>query len=238
MPAADNSATLQTVSKIARSRRLTVCLLSPHPLVLSEFERVLSRTGFQITQRQLESTLAPDLMRLSIPRALVYVVDAPAAGPATGALISNILERVASARVLVVAQKFNEAGTFSLLRMGVKGLLTYAEASEYLPAALPLVMRGGFWVPRAILASFVDSILRNVRGRRMLKMEAGTGLSRREQEVLDPLLENLANKEIAGKLNISERTVKFHVSNLLNKFGVRRRADLILLCYQRRAART
>jgi DNA-binding NarL/FixJ family response regulator len=29
------------------------------------------------------------------------------------------------------------------------------------------------------------------------------------------LLENLANKEIAGKLNISERTVKFHVSNLL-----------------------
>jgi len=122
--------------------------------------------------------------------------------------------------------------------MGVKGLLTYAEASEYLPAALPLVMRGGFWVPRAILASFVDSILSNVRGRRMLKMEAGTGLSRREQEVLDPLLENLANKEIASKLNISERTVKFHVSNLLNKFGVRRRADLILLCYQRRAART
>ena len=52
--------------------------------------------------------------------------------------------------------------------------------------------------------------------------------------MLDSLLENLANKEIASKLNISERTVKFHVSNLLSKFGVRRRADLILLCYQRR----
>jgi DNA-binding CsgD family transcriptional regulator len=47
---------------------------------------------------------------------------------------------------------------------------------------------------------------------------------------------NLANKEIGNKLNISERTVKFHVSNLLNKFGVRRRADLILLCYQKRSA--
>ena len=52
--------------------------------------------------------------------------------------------------------------------------------------------------------------------------------------MLDSLLENLSNKEIASKLNIAERTVKFHVSNLLNKFGVRRRADLILLTFQRR----
>jgi hypothetical protein len=51
--------------------------------------------------------------------------------------------------------------------------------------------------------------------------------------LLDCLLENLANKEIANKLNISERTVKFHVSNLLAKYKVQRRADLILLSYQR-----
>jgi DNA-binding NarL/FixJ family response regulator len=35
------------------------------------------------------------------------------------------------------------------------------------------------------------------------------------------LLENLANRQIANKLHISERTVKFHVSTVLNKFGVR-----------------
>jgi DNA-binding NarL/FixJ family response regulator len=113
-------------------------------------------------------------------------------------------------------------------------LLTYAEAREQLPRALPLVASGGFWVPRSLLSEFVDSILTNAHGRR-LKVETATQLSKREQEVLDALLENLANKEIASKFNISERTVKFHVSNLLSKFGVRRRADLILLCYQRRA---
>ncbi len=48
---------------------------------------------------------------------------------------------------------------------------------------------------------------------------------------MDSLLENLSNKEIAAKLNMSERTAKFHVSNLLAKYGVRRRADLILLTY-------
>ena len=85
-----------------------------------------------------------------------------------------------------------------------------------------------------MLSGFVDSILTG-QGRR-LKTDTVTNLSRREQEVLDSLLENLSNKEIASKLNIAERTVKFHVSNLLSKFGVRRRADLILLTFQRRMA--
>ncbi|HXV60786.1 MAG TPA: LuxR C-terminal-related transcriptional regulator [Vicinamibacteria bacterium] len=42
----------------------------------------------------------------------------------------------------------------------------------------------------------------------------------------------LSNKEIASKLAISDRTVKFHVSNLLTKFGVERRQHLISRCLQ------
>src|SRR2546422_683766 len=98
--------------------------------------------------------------------------------------------------------------------------------------ALPWGESAGFWVSRAVLLILVYPVLAG-QGRR-LKTDSVTNLSRREQEVLDSLLENLSNKEIASKLNIAERTVKFHVSNLLSKFGVRRRADLILLTFQRR----
>jgi len=51
-------------------------------------------------------------------------------------------------------------------------------------------------------------------------------VSRREQEVLDCILQGCANKEIASKLNVAERTVKFHVSSLLAKFGVADRVAL------------
>src|ERR1019366_9649140 len=51
-------------------------------------------------------------------------------------------------------------------------------------------------------------------------------VSRREQEVLGGILQSLTNKEIAAKLNVTERTVKFHVSSLLAKFGVTDRAAL------------
>ena len=68
------------------SSKLTVCLLSPHPLVLSEFERLLAKAShFKVISKQLDSTLAPDLRSLEPPKAQVYVIDAHAARQATGA---------------------------------------------------------------------------------------------------------------------------------------------------------
>jgi DNA-binding NarL/FixJ family response regulator len=93
---------------------------------------------------------------------------------------------------------------------------------------------GGYWVPRELLAGFIESILPELYGSKSLTPEVE--ISRREREVLDLLLENLSNKEIAAKLFVAERTVKFHVSNLLSKFGVHRRADLIVM-WMRRAMR-
>ncbi len=77
-----------------------------------------------------------------------------------------------------------------------------------------------------------DSLLEVVAERAQQLLAAGRALgagvkvSRREREVLDGILQNLANKEIASRLNLSERTVKFHVSSLLAKFGVTNRMAL------------
>jgi DNA-binding NarL/FixJ family response regulator len=58
-------------------------------------------------------------------------------------------------------------------------------------------------------------------------VKASVKLTRREEEVLDGIFRSLANKEIACELNISERTVKFHISSLLSKFKVRSRMELM-----------
>ena len=133
--------------------------------------------------------------------------------------------------LLVLLPKLEDAIASPLLRLGVKGLLTYEQVPHELTRAAGQVAMGMYWVPRELLTRFVESILPGVRGCQALDCESG--ISRRERDVLDLLLANLSNKEIAGKLFISERTVKFHVSNLLSKFGVQRRADLIVLWMQR-----
>jgi DNA-binding NarL/FixJ family response regulator len=212
---------------------IKVCLLSSHPMVLDKLRRLLEKSGCQICSKQLISMLAPDLSTLEVPPASVYVIDGHAARHSTGALFGNILNKQENARLVVVGDGFTEADCHSMLRQGVKGILNYEEASEQLPRALTMVAGGGFWVPRAVPSRFVDTILIGTPGHQR-RMNCPAELSRREQEVLDLLLENLANKELADRLHIAERTAKFHVSNLLAKFGVRRRADLILLCYQQR----
>ena len=214
----------------ARSpRRASVCLLAFHPLVLSEFERLLSELPFTVRGRRLEPDLIADPTKLTIPKAAVFVVESHAHRPTTEALVVGVLARHPAGRVIVVAEKFDQGGAFPLLRLGAKGLMTFAEANEQLGRAVQEVVGGGFWVPRALLSRFVDESVSAVR--RPPGPAGVARLSPREKEVLDALLGNLSNKEIASKLNMSERTAKFHVSNLLAKYGVRRRADLILLTY-------
>jgi DNA-binding NarL/FixJ family response regulator len=223
------------VVKKASAQPLKVCLLSSHPLVLRDFERALVRSGMEAQPKLQQSTLASVLRDIELPAAPEYVLDASLPPPSMEALVGGILLRFPKARVLVVAEEFTEDISFSLLRLGVKGPVTYQQADEQLPRALLMLAGGGFWVPREILSRFLDSILQTPHGQR-LKMAVTREVSPREQQTLDGLLENLANKEIAAKMNISERTVKFHVSNLLAKYGVQRRADLILMCYQRLGA--
>lgn len=219
------------MKKIIKPNTLQVCLLSSHSLALSELQRVLKNPAFHLVPRRLESTLESELRQIKIPKAIVYVVDVHDIRPASGHLLSNILGQYPAARIIVVSDKFETAESFSLLHMGARGLLTFDQAREQLAHALPLVSKGGFWVPRAVLSGFVESMLRGSL-RLHLKVDASNKITGRQQEVLDALLQQLSNKEVGSKLNISLRTVKFHVSNILNKFGVRRRSDLIVLCSQ------
>jgi DNA-binding NarL/FixJ family response regulator len=226
---------LLTMANVRAKSNLKVCLLSPHPVFIDGFRRFLSDSGFQIVARQLEFSLAPDLRYLEVPRASIYVIDAYAQRQATAALLGNIHEHNSGAGLLVVGDNLKEADSYTLLRQGIKGILNYTEAREQLPNALRRVASGGFWVPRHVLSRFVDFILNTAQWQRR---NPPAELSRREQEVLVGLREKLANKEVADRLHISERTVKFHVSNLFAKFGVRRRADLILLCCRQDGAGT
>jgi len=75
------------------------------------------------------------------------------------------------------------------------------------------------------LAGLAEKALKLLEAGRSVKSHVK--LTRREEEVLNGVMRSQANKEIAATLNLSERTVKFHVSSLLAKFRVRGRMELV-----------
>src|SRR3984893_17568012 len=87
---------------------------------------------------------------------------------------------------------------------------------------------GDFEIMVPAEGTFVDRLV--ARAHDLLKEGRAIGcsmsLSERQREVLHSVMDNCANKEIASKLNITVRTVKFHISTLLGKFGVETRLEL------------
>jgi len=95
------------------------------------------------------------------------------------------------------------------------------------------LVRGQSPADYSVLVQAENEVLENLIEKADQLLEAGRSvhgqvrLTRREEEVLAGVSESLSNKEIASNLNLSERTVKFHVSSLLAKFQVRGRMELV-----------
>jgi DNA-binding CsgD family transcriptional regulator len=99
--------------------------------------------------------------------------------------------------------------------------------------AMHCMVRGQSTSDYVVMVQAEDEILEGLKEKADKLLEAGKSvcsqvkMTRREEEVLSGLMKSLANKEIAANLNLSERTVKFHVSSLLAKFRVRGRMELV-----------
>lgn len=114
---------------------------------------------------------------------------------------------------------------------GPEGELPVDHAAGLL--AMHCMVRGQSPSDYMIMVPAEPSTLSGLAEKAQQILESGHGakssvrLTRREEEVLDGVVRSLANKEIASLLNLSERTVKFHVSSLLAKFKVRSRMELL-----------
>jgi DNA-binding NarL/FixJ family response regulator len=201
-------------------------------------ENLLAAAGFKVLSLRKMNSLQEDRHPVPgndmdaerLPRAAVFVIDANSSSAGTETWIEHIHSRYPRARLLMIKETLKDDKVFPFLRLGVRGVVGYTDTENDLAEAVKAVVGGDYWVSREQLVRFIDWVL-SVPAYRWTPNEPGS-LSPRENDVLTSILGGLTNKEIASNLNISERTVKFHVSHLLRKLGANRRADLIAMHYQ------
>jgi DNA-binding NarL/FixJ family response regulator len=141
---------------------------------------------------------------------------------------SEFLVRVSNAgwsgRVLVITAGVTGRQALDLLQNGASGIFPKTDSPELLVKAIRQVMRGEQWL---------TAQHQRLTEQGMAEPGAGKGLSNRERLVLRGVVEGLANKEIGGRLNISESAVKAALQQLFYKTGVRTRSQIVRVALER-----
>lgn len=116
-------------------------------------------------------------------------------------------------------------------RESAKGCLPKGSDPERLLNALKAVSAGEVWAGPGLSRYFVELVRPETN-----KNEASSRLTKRELEVIGLLAEGLSNKEVAGRLGLSEQTVKNHAARIMDKVNVRNRVELVLYAVRERLA--
>jgi DNA-binding NarL/FixJ family response regulator len=133
------------------------------------------------------------------------------------------IRSVAPLTPIVVVSGIDDPATMSEVVMaGAAGYVPKSAPSNVLVDAIRVIMSGGTYLPAAAIVALRHS---NSRTPGTPESAEGEHLTARQMRVLELLAQGLSNKQIARELDISEITVKAHVSLILKKLGVSNRTQ-------------
>ncbi len=128
-------------------------------------------------------------------------------------------------RAVVLLADSDKSRIADAFRAGARGAVAKDSPARVVVDSVRSVAAGRFWVfDHAVkdLAAALQDLAEPARA------AAVAGLTRREIEIVSAIVSGYSNREIAGKLSISEETVKHHLTNIFDKVGVYNRLELAL----------
>jgi DNA-binding NarL/FixJ family response regulator len=175
---------------------------------------------------ELATRLRPDVVLMDIR---MPVVDGIAA-------TQRIVVAEPAVRILAITTFDLDEYAFGALRAGASGFVLKDVRPSELVAAIRSVASGDAVVSPRITRHLLDRyahLLADGETDAGEEPSAVSGLTDREREVLIAVADGLSNAEIAGRLFVSEATVKSHVGRILSKLGLRDRVQAVVFAYER-----
>ncbi|MDH5632328.1 MAG: response regulator transcription factor [Gammaproteobacteria bacterium] len=136
-------------------------------------------------------------------------------------VLATIVRKRYTLPVIVISASEDADDMKRCLDVGAMGYIPKYETGDVMRSAIQLVLSGSIYTPAAMSAS------RNTR----LAPELA-GLTSRQMDVLQLMMEGCKNQDIASKLGITEVTIKTHVSAILKSLGVENRTQAVLKAKQ------
>ena len=202
----------------ASHRVIKVLLVDDHAMFREGLARMLA------TEADLEvvgevSSVKEALSRLNTPTDVV-LLDVDLGGERALEFVERAKAVPFQGRILIVTAGISSREAVQLVQAGVAGILHKNHPTKVLCGAIRKVVAGEACIEDEYLTALFQSVDR-----------ASTGLhprfTERDRVVVQHVLQGLTNREIAGKLDVSEAAVKASLRQLFEKLGVHTRAQLV-----------
>ena len=203
--------------------------MDDHSLFRESLSRLLeAEPGFRIAGTC--ATTAEALAALDREPVDVVLLDYDLGDEQGSAFIEEAKRRAFSGRILMVTAGMTDSGTLRSFENGSAGVFLKHSPPAQLVEAIHRVANGEMWLDSRAVPSLVSGATA-----RSGRQQEDDSLNTRERAVLKAVFEGLSNKEIAGRLRISESSVKAALQQLFDKTGVRTRSQLVRIALEKHA---
>jgi DNA-binding NarL/FixJ family response regulator len=159
-------------------------------------------------------SLSPDVILLDLEMPEIDGVE----------VLQRLQESEIEARTIVFTAYDTDRRILGAIRAGARGYLLKGASRKEILDAIRTVHAGGSLLAPSVTNRLLDNMSRD---------QEPEPLTPRELEVLGLLAQGLPNGEISARLFVTERTVKFHVSSLLDKLGATNRTEAVAIGRER-----
>lgn len=204
---------------------MKLLLADDHPLFLDGLRNLLTAHGFEVVGTARDGVSAIEQAQDLRPDVILMDIQMPRLDGL--AALRQIKARLPAIRIVMLTMSADDEHLFDAIREGASGYLLKSQDTDEFLALLAEVARGEV----ALSPGLATRILGEFGRQPALPLAAETqptpSLSKREIEVLRLVSQGLTYKEVGAKLFITERTIKYHMGEIVRRLHLRNRAQVI-----------
>lgn len=202
--------------------QLSLAIVDDHPILRNGLAAVLrSEAGFKIVAEGASSTEALQIANVHRPNIMLLDLGIPGGGIEA---LKQIRIQVPSTRCIILTVCDNADTAINALNSGAQGYILKGVSGEDLKTAIWTVSNNETFVS----PDFATKLLTASQMEKQALTQADGKLNFRENQILREVEAGLTNRMVAEKLQISETTVKYYMTNIMQKYGVSNRTSAVV----------
>lgn len=206
--------------------KIRIAVFDDHPLFRAGVVHTLaSEPDLEVVGQGSSAHEAIQIARERLPDLVLLDLDMPGGGMSA---IEAIVTHWPSVKTVLLTVASDEEQVLAAMQMGAQGYIAKGVSGVELVSTLKAIHSGQSYVSPELAAKVLTQMKRP-NSKRNAAADPFADLTGREEQVLSFVAQGLTNKEIGNSLSLSEKTVKHHITNVLQKLHARNRVEIAIM---------